>query len=66
MARNSRSSIQNFNNWSCGSGKTNLLIHLISNQPDIDNNYLYTKYPYRYPYAFIEYSSDMNDIYENT
>ena len=29
-----------------GSGKTNLLLNLIENQPDIDKIYLYTKDPY--------------------
>ena len=29
-----------------GSGKTNTLLNLINNQPDIDKIYLYTKDPY--------------------
>ena len=29
-----------------GSGKTNALLNLINNQPDIDNIYLYAKDPY--------------------
>ena len=29
-----------------GSGKTNTLLNLINNQPDIDNIYLYAKDPY--------------------
>ena len=29
-----------------GSGKTNLLLNLIENQPDIDKIYLYAKDPY--------------------
>ena len=29
-----------------GSGKTNVLLNLIENQPDIDKIYLYTKDPY--------------------
>ena len=29
-----------------GSGKTNLLLNLIENQPDIYKTYLYAKYPY--------------------
>ena len=58
-----------------GSGKTNALLNLINNQPDIDKIYLYAKYQYlinkrekvglnRFndPKAFIEYSNDMQDI----
>ena len=67
-----------------GSGKTNALINLLSNQPDIDKIYLYAKDPFeaKYQYlinkretvgldhfddskAFIEYSNDMQDIYNN-
>ena len=67
-----------------GSGKTNTLLNLINNQPDIDKIYLYAKdlYEPKYqflinkrestglkyfndPKAFIEYSSDMCDIYKN-
>ena len=31
---------------SSGSGKTNVLLNLINNQPNIDNIYLYAKDPY--------------------
>ena len=67
-----------------GSGKTNALLNLINNQPDIDKIYLYAKDPYetKYQYlikksekvglnhfndpkAFMEYSNDMQDVYEN-
>ena len=67
-----------------GSGKTNVLLNLIKNQPDIDKIYLYAKDPYekKYQYlinkrekvglnhfndpkAFMEYSNDMQDVYEN-
>ena len=67
-----------------GSGKTNLLLNLIENQPDIDKIYLYAKDPYesKYKYlinkregaginhfnnpkAFIDYSNDMHNVYEN-
>ena len=67
-----------------GSGKTNLLLNLIENQPDIDKIYLYAKDPYesKYQYlinkregaginhfnnpkAFIDYSNDMHNVYEN-
>ena len=33
-----------------GSGKTNLLLNLIENQPDIDKRYLYAKDPYEAKY----------------
>ena len=68
-----------------GSGKTNTLLNLIDNQPDIDKIYLYAKDlhepKYQFlinqresigikhcndPKAFIEYSNDMCDVYENT
>ena len=67
-----------------GSGKTNALLNLINNQPDVDKIYLYAKDPYekKYQYlikkrekvglnhfndpkAFMEYSNDMQDVYEN-
>ena len=67
-----------------GSGKTNALLNLINNQPDIDKTYLYAKDPYekkyqclinkrekleldhfKNPKAFMEYSSDMQDVYKN-
>ena len=67
-----------------GSGKTNLYLNLIENQPDIDKIYLYAKDPYesKYQYlidkregvgindfndpkVFIDYSSDMHDVYKN-
>ena len=67
-----------------GSAKTNVLLNLMENQPDIDKIYLYTKdlYEAKYQYlinilekvsldhfddpkAFIEYSSDIHDVYKN-
>ena len=61
-----------------GSGKTNLFFNLINHQSDIDKIYLYAKDPYEAKYqllintresnnrkVFIEYSNDMNDIYQN-
>ena len=36
-----------------GSGKTNPLLHLIKNQPDIDKIYLYTKDPYEKKYQYL-------------
>ena len=35
-----------------GSGKTNALLNLINNQPDIDKIYLYAKDPYEVKYQF--------------
>ena len=56
-----------------GSGKTNALLNLMTNQPDIDKIYLYAKDPYEKvglnhfndPKAFMEYSNDMQDVYKN-
>ena len=57
-----------------GSGKTNTLLNLINNQPDIDKIYLYAKDLKREstglkyfndPKAFIDYSNDMQDVYKN-
>ena len=48
----SRSSIQNINGGS-GSGKTNALLNLINNQPDIDKIYLYAKDPYEAKYQYL-------------
>ena len=36
-----------------GSGKTNLLLNLIENQPDIDKIFLYTKDPYESKYQYL-------------
>ena len=36
-----------------GSGKTNLLLNLIENQPDIDRIYLYAKDPYESKYQYL-------------
>ena len=36
-----------------GSGKTNLLLHLIENRPDIGKIYLYTKDPYESKYQYL-------------
>ena len=43
MAIYSRSTIQNFDNWSSRSGKTNALLNLIKEQDDIDKMCLYAK-----------------------
>ena len=36
-----------------GSGKTNVLLNLIENQPGIDKKYLYTKDPYEAKYQYL-------------
>ena len=36
-----------------GSGKTNTLLNLINNQPDIDKIYLYAKDPFEHKYQFL-------------
>ena len=36
-----------------GSGKTNALLNLMNNQPDIDKIYLYTKDPYEEKYQYL-------------
>ena len=45
--------IQNINNRSSGSGKTNALLNLIENQPDIDEIYLYAKDPFEGKYEYL-------------
>ena len=39
---------------SSGSGKTNTLLNLINNQPDVDKIYLYAKDPYENKYQFLK------------
>ena len=36
-----------------GSGKTNVLLNFIENQPDIDKTYLYAKDPYECKYQYL-------------
>ena len=36
-----------------GSGKTNVLLNLIENQPDIDKIYLYAEDPYETKYQYL-------------
>ena len=36
-----------------GSGKTNVLLNLINNQPDTDKIYLYAKDPYKAKYQYL-------------
>ena len=36
-----------------GSGKANVLMNLIENQPDIHKIYLYAKYPYEAKYQYL-------------
>ena len=49
----SRSSIRILIIGGSGSGKTNALLNLINNQPDIDKIYLYTKDPYEAKYQLL-------------
>ena len=49
----SRSSIHNINNRRSVSGKTNALLNLINNQPDIAKIYLYGKDPYEAKYQYL-------------
>ena len=53
MAIYSRSSIQILIIGGSGSGKTNTLLNLIENQPDIDKIYLYAKDPYESRYHYL-------------
>ena len=53
MAVYSRSSIRNTNNWRFWIWKTNALLNLINNQPDIDKTYLYAEDPYEAKYQFL-------------
>ena len=53
MAIYSRSSIQKLIIGGSGSGKTNLLLNLIENQPDIDKIYLYAKDRYESKYQYL-------------
>ena len=41
-----------------GSGKTNVLLNLIENQPDIDEIYLYAKDPYEAKYQYLIYKRE--------
>ena len=38
-----------------GSGKTNALLNLINNEPDIEKTYLYAKDPYEAKYHLLVY-----------
>ena len=53
MALHFRSSYRILIIGSSGSGKTNALLNLINNQPDIDNIYLYAKDPYEKKYQYL-------------
>ena len=53
MAIYFRSSIQNINNWRLWIRKTNALLNLINDQPDIDKIYLYAKVPYEAKYQYL-------------
>ena len=41
-----------------GSGKTNALLNLINNEPDIDKIYLYAKDPYKAKYQYLTNKSE--------
>ena len=56
------------------SGKTNALLNLIEEQPDIDKIYLYAKDPYEAKYQYlinirekvgIDHDDDLHDVYKN-
>ena len=53
MASNSSSSISNINNQRLWFGKTNSLLILINNEPDLDKIYLYAKNSYEAKYQLI-------------
>ena len=54
MVINSRTSIQNINNFpDSESGKTHWLFNIINHQPDINKIYLYAKDPYEAKYQFL-------------
>ena len=53
MAIYFRSSIENTNNRRFRIWKTNALLKLITNQPDIDKMYLYAKDPHEAKYQFL-------------
>ena len=68
------SSVQNINKWGLWIKKRNSLFNLISQQPDIDRIYLYTKDLYEGKYHFLinkreskglKHFNDMDDIWEN-
>ena len=45
--------IHNINNKSSGSRKTNVLLNLLENQPDVDKIHLYAKDPYEAKYQYL-------------
>ena len=45
-----------------GSGKTNALLNLINNQPDIDKIYLYAKDPYEAKYQYLIKKREKYDL----
>ena len=49
----SRSSIENINNSSSGSGKTKALLDLINNHPDVDEIDSYVKDPFEAKYQYL-------------
>ena len=45
-----------------GSGKTNALLNVINNQPDIDKIYLYVKDPYEEKYQYLINKRENTDL----
>ena len=45
-----------------GSGKTNVLLNLIENQPDIDKMYWYAKDPYEAKYQYLYLINQREDV----
>ena len=62
MARNSSSSYWIFIIGGSGSGKTNALLHLIKNEPDIDKIYLYATNPSEAKYQLLINKRENTDL----
>ena len=66
IGHNSWSLIQNINNWRFWIWKANSLFNLITQEPDIDKIYLYTKDPYETTHQFsIEKQEDVGTKHFN-
>ena len=66
IGNNSWSLIQNINNWRLWIWKANSLFNLITQEPDIDKIYLYTKDPYETTHQFsIEKQEDVGTKHFN-
>ena len=62
MAIYFRSSIENTNNRRFRIWKTNALLKLITNQPDIDKMYLYAKDPHEAKYQFLINKREITEL----